>query len=77
MSEEKKGGWSLIETAPRDGTHVLLFSPDSVAPQITVGFWMDDNAFPGGGAWWDSWNQRFPIDADSSHWMPLPSLPRI
>ena len=62
--------WQPIETAPRDGTHVLLFSPDAREPFVRVGFFLD-------GDWWDTWCERrgFPIDADSSHWMPLPEPP--
>ncbi len=68
--------WQPIETAPKDGTPVLLFAPDDV-PQIVVGyaykhssradvFWiyMDEalaNISPGG--------------ADPTHWMPLPTPP--
>lgn len=63
-------GWQPVETAPRDGTRVLLFGPfDGDAPALYVGWWDDDE---------DCWRaSRFDLLAwlDPTHWMPLPPQP--
>lgn len=67
--------WQPIETAPKDGEWVLLFSPDSIEPQSFVGQWRDDDN-PWGGSWWSDYpDAAYPIDSDPSHWMPLPPSP--
>lgn len=69
-------GWQPIETAPKDGTFVLLFSPDA-EPRPFIGQWREgDDGFPGdGGAWWPDHEAPFPIDAYPSHWQYLPFIP--
>ena len=67
--------WKPIGTAPKDGTYVLLFSPDSSGGPF-IGQWRDRANYPDGGAWWPEYNESgFAIDADPSHWMPLPPPP--
>lgn len=66
--------WQRIETAPKDGTFVLLHSPDSNNNPF-IGQWHDDADYPDGGAWWGDNDSGFAIDADPSHWMPLPEPP--
>lgn len=71
--------WRDIETdpPPKDGTWVLLFSPDSIAPQQFVGQWRDDEFDKQyGGAWWEDGDRIFCIDADPTHWQPLPKPPQ-
>lgn len=67
--------WQDISTAPKDGTWVLLHSPDSIHAAF-IGRWCDDSDFPDGGAWWPDHDAGFPIDVDPSHWQPLPSPPK-
>jgi hypothetical protein len=58
--------WRPIETAPKDGSTVLLYFADhSLAyPMIGTGFW--DGVT---GQWWNkAWNE-------ATHWMPLPDPP--
>jgi hypothetical protein len=60
--------WQPIETAPNDGTRVLVWLTRSPArsgrPQVVMGApWHD-----GKQAWW--------IDC-ATHWMPLPEPPSI
>lgn len=69
--------WRKIKTVPKDGTRVLLSSPDAdKTANPFIGSWRDDEGMPDGGAWWERDDARFPIDAaDPSHWMPLPDPP--
>ena len=69
-------GWQLIETAPKDGTPVLLWDPNSMWEPlcfVVVARWFDgewqflDSAtadeYPGNGT------------SHATHWMPLPPAP--
>lgn len=67
--------WKSIESAPKDGTAVLLYFPD--------GYWADDRniaiGFWGiGGGWYDSESASTSMTAFGSHpthWRPLPDPP--
>lgn len=67
--------WQPIETAPKDGTWVLLFSPDAEPDTPFIGQWRDVEDYPDGGAWWENNGSSYCIDADPSHWQPLPESP--
>lgn len=60
--------WQPIETAPKDGTHILMFRPRAKQP-IAVGLfvpgWHHPMAIPGRYGW-----------DDVTHWMPLPPPPK-
>lgn len=68
--------WKDIETAPKDGEHVLLYFPD--------GYWADDRDISVG--FWGVGDDWFDSEASSgsmtafgsypSHWMPLPEPPQ-
>lgn len=66
--------WQPIETAPRN-TPVLVFSPDASEPKVLLAHCLDFG--DGDGAeWYDVWQETgYPIDADPSHWQPLPEPP--
>lgn len=83
-------GWQPIETAPKDGTPVLLFVPVqelrhySGASQFieaitAVGRWYAGGHFQGDDAGWDVWpddrGPTFPPE-HPTHWMPLPQEPK-
>lgn len=57
--------WLPIETAPRDGAHVLVYAPgrDGLSALMSVCQWHDD-------AGWCIDELREP-----THWMPLPAAP--
>lgn len=57
--------WQDISTAPRDGTYLLLSSPDHETP--VIGFWNRDNH-------WDDGDFNDHMDG-ITHWMPLPAPP--
>lgn len=67
--------WQPIETAPRDGTEIVML--DAAVKTATVGYWMSDvdwiNAgkLLGAALVAPSW---FPL-ATPTHWMPLPAPP--
>lgn len=69
--------WHPIATAPRDGTPIILWSPDAEPDTPFLGHWRDDPDLPDGGAWWERADDAYPIDADATHWMPLPAAPRV
>lgn len=69
-------GWQTMESAPKDGTQVLLYSPD--ADPLHARFIGEYDAdFPGpdrDGAWIDPLSCDS-LDAWPTHWMPLPAPP--
>lgn len=71
-------GWQPIETAPKDGTRVLLwithfnarFSKNPIAEgweAVCIGAWTEHN---GGGWQWGG------LCGDVINWMPLPEPPK-
>lgn len=56
--------WQPIETAPKDGTEILVF--DDGAYIVTPWIEGDDQS-----GWWDN---GF-MDPPPTHWMPLPAPP--
>ena len=59
--------WQPIETAPRDGTHILGFGDgNSEVIQWSTSYGGTDGWFCVGKL----------IDYDATHWMPLPDLPK-
>jgi len=68
--------WQPINTAPRDRTHVLLFTPND-EPQVVVGYFESY----GGDGWWtysDLALQEISeeiVEGGPTHWMPLPLPP--
>lgn len=68
--------WRPIQTAPKDGTPVLLYSPDAKDPKIFVGMFVKFDE-EDKGEWFDYWRDDgcWCIDAESTHWMPLPAPP--
>lgn len=83
--------WQPIETAPKDGTEILLYGPSSYGPRVTVGHWMTDKECQirtgdcGGDCRcdeyeycdpiWTSWDGGFTTEWPCTHWMPLPNPP--
>ena len=67
--------WQPIETAPKDGTVILLF----VAPWVVAGYFdLDEDVYP--WVWMDldasgSLNGSRDDGTRPAHWMPLPEPP--
>lgn len=72
-------GWQPIETAPRDGTMVILADLTEVAPNgSTISY--EDRWVVAGSYQRNNWYNQF-IEEDGeeiypSHWMPLPTAPK-
>jgi hypothetical protein len=74
--------WQPIETAPKDGTPVVLFTHPTENP--VVGYWIDlqmyDFPFTG---WTTGWKTSSGYNADwdevynPTHWLPLLPLPSV
>jgi hypothetical protein len=62
--------WKPIETAPKDGTRLLLWVPK--AGSTTGGF---DPSWSGNCWVYD--NSRIKRDMEPSHWMPIPEPPTV
>ena len=61
--------WRPIETAPRDGSFILVCDIKD-RRMMTVVFWIDDESWP----WARDDDGEFSPDS-FTHWMPLPESP--
>jgi hypothetical protein len=71
--------WRPIETAPKDGSHVLLHCDfGETGRQITVARWCDDPspAGPYGKFCWREMQDSSIAEQIPTHWMPLPEPPK-
>lgn len=65
--------WQPIETAPKDGSEILLFCPDD-EPQVVAG-----NYYRPAKCWMYAdqlMNEVSPDGCQPTHWMPLPEPPK-
>ena len=62
-------GWQPIETAPKDGTRVLLYG-NGAGVQWQVSEWVIEDKFAG----WYPWD--WPDYEEPTHWMQLPEPPK-
>lgn len=68
-------GWQPIETAPKDGTAMLAYLPDSVDPLMVVEV-REFEGDPDGPGWYITGTEsEAEIDCAPTHWMPLPAPP--
>jgi hypothetical protein len=66
------GEWQPIETAPKDGTSLLLWWPahqQLAADPRVIGYWKPSYHC------WQAGNYFCPRDIAPTHWMPLPPPP--
>ncbi|ANC03989.1 hypothetical protein AB688_18480 [Pseudomonas putida] len=81
-------GWRSIETAPRDGTEIILRKGDRVTAGAwiewvkseshfhgTTGVYLGETEIDSGGNW-HSWDGGFCDDDEPTHWQPLPAPPQ-
>ena len=67
--------WQPIETAPKDGTPILGWAPDSELANpvhYAVIWWFQWTELGG----WVREGDEYDIAADPTHWMPLPDAPK-
>lgn len=78
---QHKASWLPIDTAPKDGTHILLYRP-SVGEwtKVSIGDWEDDKYAKKPRPYWSSCYERilgilWCRSNAPTHWMPLPIPP--
>lgn len=63
--------WHPIDTAPKDGTLLIGFVPNSAIYEVIfIRHWPDDD-------FWmhDLGNEAFQMDVEPTHWMSIPAPP--
>lgn len=67
------GGWQPIETAPKDGTRIILWWGDL----SVFGWWLDNTNTRTPWAGWRAPSLvTVPYGCKPTHWMPMPTGPR-
>lgn len=68
--------WMAIETAPKDGSRLLLWTP-GYRGMIAIGAWSDDRYSRRPRPFWSFAGFRTAVarDMQPTHWMPLPEPP--
>lgn len=71
----RAGGWGDIETAPKDGTDLLVFSGEADTP-VMIGHWSEaeDRKFAADDGWYER-ETGYYFDVAITHWQPLPAPP--
>jgi hypothetical protein len=79
----KMKNWQPIETAPKNGTDILLFYP-CYNRKIWIGSYNKNQHFRNGKLESESegWSIEKPLlsslkSCNPTHWMPLPSVPNV
>lgn len=72
--------WKTIESAPKDGTIILLYENNKDGMElgccgVGVGFWMYQDPWKGEEYWADAYSMDLLMD-NPTHWMPLPQPPK-
>lgn len=62
--------WQPIETAPKDGTRVLLWSRGFLP---MLGAWLEHTGMAYQKPAW--WSNNVPIIPQPTHWFPIPTPP--
>lgn len=75
-------GWMPIETAPKDGTIVLLYRPTAHKwGRVTPGKWSDERYAKKPKPFWVIWVKIGGTTESRAwaptHWMPLPEAPNV
>lgn len=75
--------WQPIDTAPKDGTRILLFFPTFRSMNVQIGSWSHSQHYDNGklthesARWWYGstvglWGGK---ESEPTHWMPIPEGP--
>lgn len=70
--------WQPIDTAPRDGTDILLFCRFDGRDEIKIAKWSDEQTYEGPFGQF-RWKESEGLIAERipTHWMPLPVPPIV
>lgn len=67
--------WQPIETAPRDGSEILIIAGTAYSPKARVGWWVGSGfAFLSRPD--EFWSVGVKIMLEATHWQPLPAPPQ-
>ena len=66
---------SAIDTAPKDGSFILVWRADWRDPSWCVANWQEEPAIEGGGFWWVLGREEEFDVLSPTHWAPLPADP--
>lgn len=66
--------WQPIETAPKDGTRILLWGVGDEGPN--VGSWAESVYLNNSHGWIIYYARSDTIQLNPSHWVPLPEPPK-
>ena len=72
--------WQPIETAPKDGSRVLIWRGDTYSAEAVAGYWDDDKYARNPRPYWTGhdhyWRgKRWCREHAPTHWMTLPEPP--
>lgn len=71
--------WLPINTAPKDGTKILLYIPEAEGVKVKMGYWLDYYEVRYGKkrdfSRWYYEMALFETQSDPTHWMPVPKVP--
>jgi hypothetical protein len=74
--------WQPIETAPKDGTYILLYESDQSRP-VKMGCWLDSEHKRNGQVIHSAQRWSYGIiwvfggdNPNPTHWMPIPEPPK-
>lgn len=67
--------WQPIETAPKDGTHIIALRPTD-PPHVESMYWARYEDADRDGDWHWSYDGDSPREGSPTHWMPLPPPPK-
>lgn len=70
LAPDAEGGWQPIETAPKDGTSLMVWCADREI--VTLAFWLEGNDVRKG--YWSGHYETITPD-EPTHWQPLPQPP--
>lgn len=70
LANRYSDGWQPIETAPKDGTRVLLWGNGFL---VMIGAWLEHTGMAYLQPTW--WSNGVPIVPPPTHWQHLPSAP--
>jgi len=60
-------GWNLIETAPRDGSLVLVYVDMATVPLVRLAWWDEEDELDFGVGWW---SQTSSCGSEKLWWEP-------